>query len=133
MIALFILVFIAGAAKGVMDTLQFHYSGSIFPTHTKRFGALFWNPVFSHVNKYKYGNKKDGEKFCGSTTVFCLFTDGWHLFQSIFLTSIFAAFLFYEPIFHTGMQWVNMFIDFLVLRVIFGLSFTLFYDKILKK
>lgn len=130
MIILFILVFVAGFAKAVMDMLQFHFELSIF----RSLNMNFWNPSWSWRNKYKNGDPEYGEKFWGSTTIFCLFTDGWHLSQSLFLTAIFASIVLYKPIFnYYDFDAIKTVIDFLILRGIFGLSFTLFYDKILKK
>lgn len=72
-----ILIFAQGICKGVCDTLQFHYSISIFSKKNE----LFWNPAISWRNKYKNGEPEQGERFPGSTTVFVMFTDGWHLFD----------------------------------------------------
>lgn len=72
-----ILLFAEGICKGVCDTLQFHYSISIFAGKN----ALFWNPRVSWKNKYKNGDPDQGATFPGSTTVFVMFTDGWHLFD----------------------------------------------------
>ena len=45
-----------------------------FPNANKRFwGEDSWK------NKYKNGDKNQGERFKGSTTIFVPFTDGWHL------------------------------------------------------
>jgi hypothetical protein len=81
------LVIIAGLANGIMDTLQFHYSQSIFP-----YNSEFWNPDLSWKNKWK---QIDGElvqpltpRFFGSSTFLVWTTDAWHLFQTI----MFAAF-----------------------------------------
>lgn len=131
MILLFILVFVAGVAKAVMDTLQFHFVSSIF---YRGKDDQFWMPSISWKNKYKNGNKEDGESFWGSTTIFISFTDGWHLFQAIFLVSIFLAVIFYVPILtYSEIPVLGKIFDYCILRGIFGLAFTLFYDKLLKK
>ena len=68
-----------------MDTLQFHYSQSVFK---KSENQLFWNPDLSWENKYK----RDGEgslirpltpKFFGSTTFLVFATDAWHLLKEL--------------------------------------------------
>ena len=79
-----VLLILASAANGVMDTLQFHYTRS-------RYAAMdteFWNPAKSWTNKYKKG--EDGKlikplkpKFWLSTTWLVWTTDAWHLAKTI--------------------------------------------------
>ena len=54
---------------------------------------LFWHKNKSWQNKWKNGDKKQGEKFFGSSRWFVLFTDAWHLFGYIFRVSYGIAFL----------------------------------------
>ena len=42
--------------------------------------SSYWIKDKSWGNKWKNGDKKQGEKFLGSSTIFVLFTDAWHLF-----------------------------------------------------
>jgi hypothetical protein len=77
-----VLLFIAGLSNGIMDTLQFHYSQSIFPADSE-----FWNPALSWRNKWA---QVDGElispltpRYFGSSTFLVWTTDAWHLFQTI--------------------------------------------------
>ena len=78
----FLLFILAGAANGIMDTLQFHYGATGFsPTDQ------FWNPDISWKNKYADWDGEDkSPAFFLSTTVFSFLTDGWHLAQTIMLT-----------------------------------------------
>lgn len=89
---------IAGAANGVMDTLTFHYSASRFSKLSESAQA-FWNPALSWCNKYASCDNRS-PKFPGSTTIFVMFTDGWHLAKAIYSTLVlfgapvlFASFL----------------------------------------
>ena len=50
----FLLLFIAGVSKAIMDKVNFHFSESIFI----KYNGQFWNPVYSSLNKYKDGMKK---------------------------------------------------------------------------
>jgi hypothetical protein len=88
MILYFIVVifsFAYGLSKSVSDTLTDHYSTSIFSTFKNK---RFWNfRSVSSANKWKNGNKAEGEAFLGSSTIFVMFTDGSHLFD--FLRDIF--------------------------------------------
>ena len=119
-----ILISIAAVAKAVMDKLQFHYGLSIFSRFENQY---FWNPNLSWMNKWKDGERKNGEKFPGSSTIFVFTTDAWHLFQAIMLTCLFAAIVTYND------GRFGMFIDFILLRVVFGLVFELFFSKAFEK
>jgi hypothetical protein len=124
MITLLILVFIAGIAKAVMDTLMFHYSGSIFNT---KFINPFWDTSISWKNKYSDPIKLIRKKWFNIIPIPVLQSDGWHLFQSLFLTSMFIALILYSPITEYKI------IDLILLRLVFGMGFVLFYNKILLK
>ena len=62
-----------------MDVLNVFFTTSKF----KNLNPLFWDFNRSWVNKWKNGDKAQGEKYFGSSTIFVHFTDGWHLFKSI--------------------------------------------------
>lgn len=112
-----VLIILAGFLNAVMDVLNFHYSTSIF----KRWNPNFWNPEVSWRNKWKNGDKEQGPKFIGSSTVFSLFTDGWHLAQSGFLFSMVGAIVFYKPVF-------GQVLDFVLLSICFRVFFECFYE-----
>ena len=133
MILLFIFVFIAGVAKACMDTLQFHYGNSIFFCSPSNKLDNYFDASVSWRNKYKNGNPEDGPKFIGSTTIFVFLTDGWHLFQAIFLAFIFLSIVFYVPILnYPSIPLLGKLFDYFILSAVFGVAFNLFYDKILK-
>jgi hypothetical protein len=67
--------FLSGFAKAVMDLSE---EGKL-----KFYKKTYWIKAFSWQNKYKNGDKKQGEKFFGSTRWFVAFTDAWHLFGII--------------------------------------------------
>jgi hypothetical protein len=71
------LVFLAGAAKGFNETLQFHWKE--FRRQFPQANAQWFNPTLSWKNKYKNGDPDAGAKFFGSTSVFIMFTDQYHL------------------------------------------------------
>lgn len=77
----FILVVIAGIAKAVQDTINFHYYTSVF----WNLNGSFWNPQFSSENKYYTRFKICNNKICKllKRTVFVWTTDAWHLFGMI--------------------------------------------------
>ena len=118
------LVVLAAISNAVMDKLQFHFTKSVFAD----MNPLFWNPKYSWQNKWELSD--DGtyttEKFWGSSRWFVFLTDGWHLFQMIMLTLITLAIIFYNPM-H------SWWLDFIIYRVAWGLSFELFFAKVLSR
>lgn len=117
----FILFLFVGLSEAVMDKLLFHYSTSIFGNFKNK---LFWNPEVSWKNKYKNGDPNYGEKFFLSTTLFVGLTDGWHLFKLFRNLFIFGGLFFLINGCHTFFQ---SFILVVIARIIFGLSFSLFF------
>ena len=66
---------LSGICKAVMDLSE----------ESKIKGnPLFWHKNKSWQNKWKNGDKSQGEKFFGSSRWFVLFTDAWHLFGVLF-------------------------------------------------
>ena len=114
---------LAGISEGVMDTIQFHYTTSIFFNCKKQ---LFWDPEISWKNKYKNGDPKQGPKFPFSITLLVGLTDAWHFFKLLRNLFIFIGVLFLAlPInsFWICILWVAL------ARIVFGLSFTISYRK----
>lgn len=114
------LIIQAAFYKACMDVLQFRYDVSRFKDNE------WFDPRFSWKNKWKNGNRSEGEAFPLSSTVLVFLTDGWHLFQFGFLTSMFLGVVFYKPMFH----WA---IDFIILKSIFTGTFELMFSKVLIK
>ena len=109
-----------------MDTINFHYEKSVFPQQNK-----FLNPLYSWTNKYSDTTTLT-PKFFGSTTVFVAITDGWHLAQFLFLNILFISFiLYFSGSYCVFNWWMNFILSFWIMRAIFGIGFTLFYDYLL--
>ena len=70
-----LLTIVSGFAKAICDLSE---DGKL-----KFYKKTYWIKAFSWQNKYKNGDKKQGEKFFGSTRWFVAFTDAWHLFGII--------------------------------------------------
>jgi hypothetical protein len=114
---------LVGLFDAVMDKIQFHYNKSIFKNFKNQ---QFWNPKLSWINKWKNGNKKNGEKFLFSSTLFVFTTDAWHLakfFRNFCI--VVSMFLFiYLPTNPTS-------IFYLVLgRVFWGIVFELCFSRL---
>ena len=134
-LAIIALLFIttSAASEAVMDKLQFHYDRSIFPQNPSKYNKLFWDPKLSWENKWKDSSARE-EKFPGSSTIFVFLTDAWHFFKFVKNTSMFIA-LFFGTLatsFLLSNVFVSLLLAVLVARVIYGLTFTLFFDKILE-
>lgn len=114
-IACFVL---AAFFMSVMDSLQFH--GLLK-------GDPFWDPKLSWTNKYKNYPADKRAKFFGSKTFLVFLTDGWHLMQFFMLTCFTVASI------PEGLDWKIWLLWFVGLRIVFGLVFTLFFDKIFNK
>jgi hypothetical protein len=118
----FLLFILAGVCEAVMDTLQFHYDISIFK---KLKNQLFWNPQFSWKNKYKNNDPLKGEKFFLSKSLLVGLTDAWHFFKLLRTLFIFTG--IYFLLIPCGLK-SECLLFVIIARVLFGLSFTYFYD-----
>ena len=126
MIVILMIFFIslAGASKAVMDILQFKYNDSVF----NRTGwKTFWDAQHSWKNKYKNGDKAQGERFWLSTTWLVFVTDGWHLAQFFAWNSIFTVLGL--AMIQQGMIWWHAAIGATMIALMFKSVFRLFYKK----
>lgn len=122
MISLLILI-PAAIFKACQDKILFHFYTSVFSQLKNQF---FWDSKLSWYNKYKNNDPKQGEKFLGSSGVFVFVTDGFHLTQMLFLTSMFLAIILYKPM-------INWWVDFIIMRFLFGAIFEIFFKYLLEK
>lgn len=74
-ITLVVLFFIL---KAVSDKILFHFDKSIFVRLPHKYHD-FWDVKDSWDNKWMNGDVDQGERFPGSSTIFVMFTDMWHL------------------------------------------------------
>lgn len=97
------LVIIAALSKALMDLSSE--------------GKLPWNPEcwdksVSWKNKWKNGDKEQGERWPTSSTITVFLTDGWHLMQFFFLNAMFLLAFGFT-------------LKFIIARVVFGIVFEL--------
>lgn len=131
MIVTLLLLTIAAISKACMDVFitQSTWEKTMFKRLAWNTKNIYWKRFWSYLdvsyaNKYK--NIKTLEpKFLGSDTLFVFITDAWHFFQLLTYTSLFISIVTYNPHF-------NMIIDFIILRVYFGLVFTGSYYIVLE-
>ncbi len=121
-----IFLILAGFFNSIMDIIVHKWNISIFSKIKNEKLLQFINPKLSWTNKWKNNDYKQGEKFIGSSTVFVMFTDLWHLCQFLMIISFIISTIFYIPIMD------NSILNIIVHYLAFTLSFNLFYYKIFK-
>lgn len=121
-----IFLILAGFFNSIMDIIIHKWNISIFSKIKNEKLLQFINPKLSWTNKWKNNDYKQGEKFIGSSTVFVMFTDLWHLCQFLMIISFIISTIFYISIMDNSI--LNIIIHYLA----FTLSFNLFYYKIFK-
>jgi len=126
LISVFTLLLLAAFFNSVMDVLQFRYSQSVFANQTKH--ESFLNPSISWQNKWANGDPAQGEAYLGSSTVFVLLTDCWHLAQFLMFTcfEVIILLLLYQLY---KFKWYTIIIIFLGMKILFGLTFEVFFKN----
>lgn len=128
------LIFLGGLVNGVMDTLQFHYSTSIFPqSENETFlwkGRQFWDPKESWKNKYKNWPEDPRPAFPGATTWLVSLTDAWHLLKTIMMLCYHLAIVLPLVYLYKFPRWVLL-AAVIPLNLFFGLAFTIMYGYVL--
>jgi hypothetical protein len=120
-----LLIILAAILNAAMDTLNARYKQSVFFTKQFRINR-FTNPEFSWQNKWKNGDRTQGELFFGSSTFLVWTTDAWHLFKTTMLLCFSVAIVIYSPMLHP-------IIDAVIYWLTFGAVFELFWSKIFLK
>lgn len=114
---------IAGISKAICDLSE--------ENKLKFYKKTFWIKSLSWQNKWKNGDKKQGEKFFGSSRWFVMFTDAWHLFGVLFRTTFAKAYICVGLLIS-----INIWYAFasIVVYIIFATTFHIFYTyKIFRK
>lgn len=113
----------AAVCEAVMDTLQFHYTHSVFYHFQNK---RFWNPEESWRNKYRNADPLAGPRFPGSTTLFVGLTDAWHMFK--LLRNAFAVLASFVLLYALlGGWWALIYV--VVSRIVYGVIFTVLYGE----
>ena len=124
MITIILLAF-AGIFNAIMDTIKSptYYDKSIFPKTGK------WSNFLDHrkssSRKWKPGTTNQ-ERFLGSSTIFVMFTDGWHLAQAFMIFSFVGAIPFYTP-------YINIWWDIVGMIAVMTGMFQLFFGVVFRK
>jgi hypothetical protein len=120
-----LLVFLAGVAKAGQDSLAHHFEKSVFwALHNDE----YWNPVVSGNNKWKNGDKSQGEKYWQSSRALVFLTEGWHLFDMV-RTKGFAVGLIMVLFVARDTTWYTFMSVGIMLMILFSSVFVIFYNK----
>jgi hypothetical protein len=118
-ISLILAALLSSQMDKVSDATNYEYS---IPAklHLDRF---WWCKELSYSNKYKNGDKSQGEKFFGSTTFLVWLTDGWHLLKFLFdrCWQLPISYLFYQG------DILILIGIYIIIGVLFGTFFSIFY------
>lgn len=135
-----ILIIISAIANAIMDIITHNYAWSIFDKYYYKFNPQYWNPKYSRLNKYVERNRDLGRKKILGVRVHPAFTDAWHLFKSTMIVCLISAIvLAMNPNNHIikicifDYQILNMLLYIGILGTIWNLTFSLFYDKLLRQ
>ena len=113
---------IAGISKAICDLSE---EGKL-----KFYKKTFWIKSLSWQNKWKNGDKKQGEKFFGSSRWFVPLTDAWHLFGFVFRSSYAKAYICVGFLISVNIWYLFSVIG---VYIIFATTFHIFHTyKILK-
>ena len=146
---------LAGIANAYMDMCK-EFQLSKWKDLTEDFWWFRWaNDDYSWKNKWKLVNdtlitnhvwpwyyfklyKPDYvERFPLSSTMLVFITDGWHFFQMLMWSFITLAIAVNEPIKFINNAEVSIFwniiLNFIIIRLVTGIGFNIFYEKVLKK
>ena len=114
---------IAGISKAICDLSE---EGKI-----KFYKKTFWIKDLSWQNKWKNGDKKQGEKFWLSSRQLVWITDAWHLFGVLFRISFAVAYTCIGML--TTVSYFYLF-GVVVAYILFATTFHIFYTyKIFRK
>ena len=114
-----LLIALASAAKAIMDLSA---EGKL-----KWKPSDYWLKNDSWFRKWKPPYGLNIERWPTSSTITCFLTDAWHLAQFIFLACVFALPFTWQMI---TPYWI---LDFIIIRIAFGLLFEFVFYRPLKK
>lgn len=115
------MVAVSAIAKAIMDTLQFHFSTSVF----KNTGSWF-NPTLSWGNKYNWSKNKVITWLLSNPLV--ALTDAWHFFGLIQRACLFGCLLMFTlfPLPHNW--WWFVLVLYAEFAIVFHIFFTWVFD-----
>ena len=128
LLVIILLIGLSGFAKSITDTIQHHHSQSVFKNMNNWWRKEAWR------NAWRNGDKSQGERFFGSSTVLAWLTSAWHCFDMINTLSLIVCIPLSVVYFYCITITITQFIlSIIFASVWFGIIFELFYKFILIK
>ena len=133
----FIFIILAAICNAFMDTSVHHYYSSIFT----KLNPLWWNGEISWKNKYNNVLTGDGGRKKCKILFFNVnkpvqITDAFHFFKTLMIIFICLSVVTYNKycmFIGCHLTWYNFLIMLSIYGVLWNVSFSLFYNKILRK
>jgi len=128
-----LLFLLASICNAVMDTSVHHYSTSIFT----KLNPLWWNGETSWKNKYVNGDSAQGRvKWLFGMNKPVQLTDAFHFFKMLMIVFICGSIVTFNPslvFINLPIPWYTYLFVFFIYGFIWNMTFSLFYNKILRK
>lgn len=118
---------IASICNSIMDTSSHHYSTSIF----KDLNPMWWNGEISWKNKYIDGDFNKGFRKWWRFNYPVQLTDCFHFFKTLMIIFITISIVTFDSSLIKNGYYLIFYI--FMYGVIWNITFSLFYDKILRK
>ncbi|HSI82338.1 MAG TPA: hypothetical protein VK970_01070 [Candidatus Methylacidiphilales bacterium] len=131
-VALFCLAMavLASICNAAMDKISFHYDSSVFASPQLLPYRGWLDPRLSWRNKWRNGNRAEGEAFLLSSTAFVFVTDAWHLLKGIAKASLILALMAPFTLLYrlSVLSWCGVY---LALNLLSGIVFEMFFAGLL--
>ena len=133
-----IFIILASICNAIMDITSFHFSISIF----NKLNPGVWWPTISWKNKYEDFDPKIGRAKWGKVLVPVQITDAWHFFKMLLIIFICTSIVTYDFEFIIMLNtaiglaiplklvWIEALG---IYGTLWNVTFSLFYDKILRR
>lgn len=117
----------ASICNSIMDTSSHHYSTSVF----KNFNPMWWNGEISWKNKYIDGDFNKGFRKWWGFNYPVQLTDSFHLFKTLMIIFITISIVTFDSTLIINGYYFLIYI--FIYGLLWNITFSLFYDKILRK
>lgn len=125
----FVFIILAAICNAIMDVVCQHHNTSIF----QKYKIGFWSDAYleSWKNKYIDGDPKRGRvKWYFGLNKPVQITDAFHFFKMLMIICICLSIITFTG---CGYVWYYLLLELVIYGTLWNISFSLFYDKILKK
>jgi len=134
MILSFIFIFLAAICNSIMDITNHHFSDSIF----SKLNHTWWNGEISWKNKYINREYKWGRRKLFNTKINfpVQLTDAFHFFKTLMIVFICLSIITFDKCHfykYCNITAINYLMGLIIYGTLWNLTFSLFYNSLLKK